>query len=118
MHVGAVAGDNQDPNRPMAERSGRGGGTRGASALPSPDYYEQVAHLQQGLRDRYGLAGAGAGSRPAPGSTGAPPPTTVPLGRSPDQPCPPNSPRTEFTGDTAPPPWEVPRGNVPGCAQK
>ncbi|XP_069402586.1 centrosomal protein kizuna isoform X6 [Ovis canadensis] len=35
----------------MAERSGRGGGTRGASALPSPDYYEQVAHLQQGLRD-------------------------------------------------------------------
>ncbi|KAL1287538.1 KIZ [Ovibos moschatus] len=35
----------------MAERSGRGGRTRGASALPSPDYYEQVAHLQQGLRD-------------------------------------------------------------------
>lgn len=118
VHVGAVAGDSQDPNRPMAERSGRGGGTRGASALPSPDYYEQVAHLQQGLRDRYGLAGAGAGSRPAPGSMGAPPPTTVPLGRSPDQPCPPNSPRTEFTGDTAPTPWEVPRGNVPGCSQK
>ncbi|XP_005214398.1 centrosomal protein kizuna isoform X3 [Bos taurus] len=35
----------------MTERSGRGGGTRGASALPSPDYYEQVAHLQQGLRN-------------------------------------------------------------------
>ncbi|XP_068843695.1 centrosomal protein kizuna [Capricornis sumatraensis] len=35
----------------MAERSGRGGRTRGASVLPSPDYYEQVAHLQQGLRD-------------------------------------------------------------------
>ena len=114
VHVGAVAWDNQDLNRPMTERSGRGGGTRGASALPSPDYYEQVAHLQQGLRNRYGLAGAGAGSRPARGSTGAPPPTTVPLGWSPDQPCPPNSRRTEFTGDTAlHPPVGGPRRECP-----
>ncbi|XP_055400080.1 centrosomal protein kizuna isoform X3 [Bubalus kerabau] len=35
----------------MTEPSGRGCGTRGASALPSPDYYEHVAHLQQGLRN-------------------------------------------------------------------
>ncbi|XP_065777399.1 centrosomal protein kizuna isoform X3 [Muntiacus reevesi] len=35
----------------MAEPSGRGGWMRWASALPSPDYYERVAHLQQGLRD-------------------------------------------------------------------
>ncbi|CAI9154078.1 unnamed protein product [Rangifer tarandus platyrhynchus] len=35
----------------MAEPSGRGGWMFWASALPSPDYYERVAHLQQGLRD-------------------------------------------------------------------
>nr|XP_020734056.1 centrosomal protein kizuna isoform X3 [Odocoileus virginianus texanus] len=35
----------------MAETSGRGGGMLWASALPSPDYYERVARLQQGLRD-------------------------------------------------------------------
>ncbi|XP_060982449.1 centrosomal protein kizuna isoform X2 [Dama dama] len=35
----------------MAEPSGRGGWMRWASALPSPDYYERVARLQQGLRD-------------------------------------------------------------------
>uniref|UniRef100_A0A8C6E5Y1 Centrosomal protein kizuna n=1 Tax=Moschus moschiferus TaxID=68415 RepID=A0A8C6E5Y1_MOSMO len=35
----------------MAERKGPGGGTPWTSALPSPDFYEQVAHLQQGLRD-------------------------------------------------------------------
>ena len=109
VHVGAVAWDNQDPSSPMAEPSGRGGGMRWASALPSPDYYERVARLQQGLRDRYGLAGVGAGSRPAGGSAGAPPPTTVPMGRSPDPPCPPNSQRTEFTGDTSRPVGGPPR---------
>lgn len=109
VHVGAVAWDNQDPKRPMAEPSGRGGWMRWASALPSPDYYERVARLQQGLRDRYGLAGAGAGSRPAGGSAGAPPPTTVPMGRSPDSPCPPNSRRTEFTRDTSRPVGGPPR---------
>lgn len=109
VHVGAVAWDNQDPNCPMAEPSGRGGWMFWASALPSPDYYERVAHLQQGLRDRYGVAGAGAGSRPAGGSAGAPPPTTVPMGRSPDSPCPPNSRRTEFTGDTSRPVGGPPR---------
>ncbi|XP_055286740.1 centrosomal protein kizuna isoform X2 [Moschus berezovskii] len=35
----------------MAERKCPGGGTPWTSALPSPDFYEQVAHLQQGLRD-------------------------------------------------------------------
>ncbi|XP_020734041.2 centrosomal protein kizuna isoform X4 [Odocoileus virginianus] len=35
----------------MAETSGRGGEMLWASALPSPDYYERVARLQQGLRD-------------------------------------------------------------------
>uniref|UniRef100_A0A4X1V303 Uncharacterized protein n=2 Tax=Sus scrofa TaxID=9823 RepID=A0A4X1V303_PIG len=29
--------------------------------LPSPDYYKRLDHLQQGLRDRYGLPGRGRG---------------------------------------------------------
>lgn len=50
-----------------------------AAPLASPEYYERLGRLQDRLRDRYGLLGAGAGAGSGPGRRSAGALTPVPF---------------------------------------